>query len=35
MNKLDGMIEDIGKMINGLASSIRKKSIAPTKENKK
>jgi four helix bundle protein len=35
MNQLDGMIEDIGKMINGLANSIRKKNIAPTKETKK
>jgi four helix bundle protein len=35
MNQLDGMIEDIGKMINGLANSIRKKSITSTKETKK
>ena len=35
MNKLDGMIEDIGKMINGLANSIRKKSITSTKDARK
>jgi len=35
LNQLDGLIEDIGKMINGLANSIRKKSIASTKETRK
>jgi four helix bundle protein len=35
MNLLDSMVEDIGKMINGLANSIRKKSAALTKETKK
>jgi len=35
LNQQDGLIEDIGKMINGLANSIRKKSIASTKETRK
>jgi four helix bundle protein len=35
MNLLDSMVEDIGKMINRLANSIRKKSAALTKETKK
>jgi four helix bundle protein len=35
LNQPDGLIEDIGKMINGLANSIRKKSIASTKETRK
>jgi|OpeIllAssembly_1097287.scaffolds.fasta_scaffold138869_2 four helix bundle protein len=35
MNQLDGMVEDIGKMINGLANSIRKKSITSTKDARK
>jgi four helix bundle protein len=35
MNLLDGTIEDIGKMINGLAKSIRNKNSTSTKESKK